>query len=265
MQKIVFNGHYLMYIDTAVAGYWRALGMPYHETMEALGGDLFVRKATLEYEASARYDEQLAVGVRCGRIGNSSLAFAAAVFRGEQRLVHGELVYVHADPATQKSQAVPQVLRDWFTAFEAGEPMSVVTVGEWQALGDEARRLRRTVFQEEQGIAAHLMVDAADEAAVHAVARNRLGLAIAGGRLLPAREGVAQIGRMATLASMRGAGFGRGVLEALMEAARQRGDQAVRLNAQASAIGFYARQGFQLDGDPFQEAGIPHQAMRKPL
>ena len=28
MQKIVFNGHYLMYFDTAVAGYWRALAMP---------------------------------------------------------------------------------------------------------------------------------------------------------------------------------------------------------------------------------------------
>ncbi len=39
-------------------------------------------------------------------------------------------------------------------------------------------------------------------------------------------------------------------------------DRAVRLNAQASAIGFYARQGFQLDGDLFQEAGIPHQEMR---
>ena len=28
-QKIVFNSHYLMYFDTAVAGYWRALAMPY--------------------------------------------------------------------------------------------------------------------------------------------------------------------------------------------------------------------------------------------
>ena len=40
MQKIVFNGHYLMYIDTAVAGYWRALALPYHDTMVALQGDL---------------------------------------------------------------------------------------------------------------------------------------------------------------------------------------------------------------------------------
>ena len=27
MQKIVFNAHYLMYVDTAVADYWRALAM----------------------------------------------------------------------------------------------------------------------------------------------------------------------------------------------------------------------------------------------
>ena len=82
MQKIVFNGHYLMYVDTAVAGYWRALAMPYHETMEHLAGDLYVRKATLEYEGSARYDDRLAVGIRCSRIGNSSMVFQAAVFRG---------------------------------------------------------------------------------------------------------------------------------------------------------------------------------------
>src|SRR5258708_7538828 len=29
MQKIVFNGHYLTYIDTAVAEYWREIGLPY--------------------------------------------------------------------------------------------------------------------------------------------------------------------------------------------------------------------------------------------
>ena len=33
MQKIVFNAHYLMYFDTAVADYWRALALPYEEAM----------------------------------------------------------------------------------------------------------------------------------------------------------------------------------------------------------------------------------------
>ncbi len=36
-QQIVFNGHYLAYFDTAMAGYWRSLAMPYHQTMAAAG------------------------------------------------------------------------------------------------------------------------------------------------------------------------------------------------------------------------------------
>ena len=88
-QKIVFNGHYLMYFDTAMTAYWRALALPYAETMESLGGDLYVRKATLEYHASARQDDVLDIGMRCARIGTSSILFAGAVFRQGQLLVSG--------------------------------------------------------------------------------------------------------------------------------------------------------------------------------
>ena len=56
MQKIVFNAHYLMYFDTAIADYWRAMALPYEEAMLSLGGDLYVRKATVEFNASARVD-----------------------------------------------------------------------------------------------------------------------------------------------------------------------------------------------------------------
>ena len=140
MQKIVFNGHYLMYFDTAVGGYWRALAMPYHDTMEQLQGDLYVRKATLEYLGSARYDEKLKVGITCKRIGNSSLVFSAAVFRSEQCLVHGELVYVFADPATQTSRPVPDALRQVLQAFEAASPCSMCS---WVTGRRTARRPRR--------------------------------------------------------------------------------------------------------------------------
>ena len=111
-QKIVFNAHYLMYFDTAVAGYWRALALPYAESMESLGGDLYVRKATIEYHGSARYDDRLDVGMRCARIGNSSIQFLGGVFRGDELLVEGELIYVFADPHTQTSRPVPPALRE---------------------------------------------------------------------------------------------------------------------------------------------------------
>jgi len=68
---------------------------------------------------------------------------------------------------------------------------------------------------------------------------------------------------MATLASMRGAHLGRAVLEQLLDAARARGDRGVMLQAQASAVSFYERLGFQRQGEPYEEAGIPHQEMRR--
>ena len=107
MQKIVFNAHYLMYFDTAVADYWRELALPYEESMHALQGDLYVRKATVDFHASGRVDDVLDVAMRCARIGNSSILFEGALFRGEQFLVGCDLVYVFADPATQTSRPVP--------------------------------------------------------------------------------------------------------------------------------------------------------------
>ena len=50
-QQIVFNSHYLTYFDTAVAGYWRALAMPYAATMQSLGGDILLVAKTLEADA----------------------------------------------------------------------------------------------------------------------------------------------------------------------------------------------------------------------
>lgn len=263
MQKIVFNGHYLMYMDTAVAGYWRAMAMPYHETMELLQGDLYVRKATVEYHASAHYEDRLDVGMKCARIGNSSMGFAAGIFRGDELLISGELVYVFADPSTQTSQPVPQQLRDALAAFERGEPMLDVRTGTWDALGREAQALRTAVFVDEQKIPAELEWDAADANAVHAVAYNRFGMALGTGRLLEHAPGVAKIGRMAVRHDMRGAGIGAAILDALVGVARGRGECEVLLHAQRSAEGFYRRHGFAARGEPFDEAGIAHVAMAR--
>jgi YbgC/YbaW family acyl-CoA thioester hydrolase len=264
-QKIVFNAHYLMYFDTAVAGYWRALALPYAQTMESLGGDLYVRKATVEYHGSARYDDQLEIGMRCGRIGSSSLLFEGAVFRGDDLLINGELVYVFADPRTQTSRPVPQSLRDVLQGFEAGQGMVEVRVGNWDELGREASAIRTAVFVEEQRIPAEMEWDVADATSVHAVAYNRFGLPLATGRLLQHVPGVAKIGRMAVSQSLRGSGVGRHVLEGLMKAARARGDREVLLHAQKSAAPFYARAGFVPRGAEFEEAGIPHIEMVRAL
>ena len=264
-QKIVFNAHYLMYIDSAIAGYWRALALPYASSMEHLGGDLYVRKATLEYEGSARYDDVLDVGMRCARVGNSSILFSAGVFRQEQLLVSGELVYVFADPHTQTSKPVPPALREVLAAFEAGEGMIDVRLGDWAALGAHAEAIRTEVFIDEQKIPKEMEWDEADRHCVHAVAFNRLGMPLATGRLLQEAPRIARVGRMASLQSLRSSGVGRRVLDALIDAARARGDAEVVLHAQTSAAPFYARAGFAARGAVFEEAGIAHIEMTRAL
>jgi len=264
-QKIVFNGHYLMYFDTALAGYWRALALPYMETMEYLGGDVYLRKASLEYAASAHYDDVLEIGMRSLRIGNSSLLFAAAALRGEQILVQGELVYVFADPATQTSKPVPHELRELLAAFEAGKSIVEVRVGAWAELGADAKRIRDAVFVQEQHIAAEREWDDADAACLHGVAYNRFGMALATGRLLEHVPGVAKIGRLSVVRAMRGSGIGRTLLDALMRAGRDRGYREAVLHAQTSAARFYRRAGFVERGPQFDEVGIPHVEMVRAL
>jgi YbgC/YbaW family acyl-CoA thioester hydrolase len=264
-QQVVFNVHYLMYFDTALSAYWRALAMPYAQTMVSLGGDLYMRKATLDYVGSARYDDVLDVGVRCERIGTTSMTFNTAVFRQERCLVHGELVYVFADPATQTPRPVPAVLRETMLAFEAGEAMVRVQVGTWNEMRAAAQALRFEVFVDEQKVPLEMEADAADASAVHAVARNRFGLTLATGRMLQAVPGVARLGRMAVTKTLRGGGVGGLVLEALLQAARARGDRHAVLHAQLTAVPFYLRAGFVFNGPEFEEAGIAHVEMIKTL
>ena len=239
--------------------------LPYAEAMQALGGELYVRKATLEFVASARMDDEVDVALRCERIGHTSMTMTGAIFRGERALVGAEIVYVFADPATQTARPVPAALRELIQRYEAGQEVLRVVTGRWSALERDAAPLRRAVFVGEQGIPESEEWDAADATALHAVAINALGQAVGTGRLLAAEPGVGKIGRMAVHRALRGTGVGARVLAALIEAARTRGDHTLRLSAQRTAMGFYQRQGWQCVGEPYDEVGIPHQTMERRL
>ena len=128
MQKIVFNGHYLTYIDTAIAEYWRDIGLPYpHGYVDRYGNDIFLRKATVEYLGSARYDDVLAVLTRVARLGKTSMTFAFEIHREDPApaagpLVTAELVYVNADPATMKAVSLPADVRERVQRYEKVPP-----------------------------------------------------------------------------------------------------------------------------------------------
>ncbi len=131
---------------------------------------------------------------------------------------------------------------------------------DWEAARADASRIRTLVFVEEQGVPVDIEMDDKDAACVHALAYVE-GRAIGTGRLLP--DG--HIGRMAVLKDCRTRGVGGAILAALLAEARRRGIPEAVLAAQTHALGFYRKHGFREVGPIFEEAGIPHQEMRRGL
>jgi predicted GNAT family N-acyltransferase len=131
----------------------------------------------------------------------------------------------------------------------------------WDEARAKASPIRFSVFVEEQRVPIEIEWDDQDAGSLHALAYSGAGDPIATGRLLA--DG--HIGRMAVLKEWRGKGVGGAMLERLIGIARERGDQQIELFAQTHALEFYRRYGFVEHGEIFQEAGIPHQAMRKNL
>jgi predicted GNAT family N-acyltransferase len=139
--------------------------------------------------------------------------------------------------------------------------MMEIRLMSWSEAKIEASRIRFAVFVEEQGVPREIELDEHDEPSLHALASVDDGTVVGTGRLLA--DG--HIGRMAVSRESRGSGVGGAILEALVEAARRRGDREVVLSAQTHALGFYRRHGFVEQDGVYEEAGIPHQSMRRAL
>jgi acyl-CoA thioester hydrolase len=122
-QGIVFNGNYFLYFDVAITEYWRAIGIDYPDgIVKTYGTDLYAVKASAEYHGSAEFDDILDIHGRTARLGRSSMQFLLEIWRGDEHLVSGELIYVNADPASRKSVHLPELLRQKITAYEREIP-----------------------------------------------------------------------------------------------------------------------------------------------
>ncbi len=116
-QGIVFNVNYFLYFDVAMTEWLRALGLQGDVTM-----DFFTVHAEADYKGSARFDEMLEIGARCARLGRTSMTIEAAIFRGDDLLTTGKLIYVHADRETQAKTPLPDDFIARVLDFEKAAP-----------------------------------------------------------------------------------------------------------------------------------------------
>jgi predicted GNAT family N-acyltransferase len=127
----------------------------------------------------------------------------------------------------------------------------------------DIRRVRFTVFVDEQNVPPELEMDDRDDACLHWLARDTAGSAVGTVRLDIENNG--KVGRLAVLAEARRRGVGRALMEHLHTAARERGLSRIWCHAQISAVPFYRRLGYRITSEPFDEAGIEHVTMELAL
>ncbi len=119
--------------------------------------------------------------------------------------------------------------------------------------------IRREVFCVEQGVSEDLEIDGRDPECRHyllRVDRRTVGAA----RVRPVEPGVAKIERVAILEAYRGRGLGFALMRHVL---RELGRDRAVLHAQAHSESFYRALGFTTEGEPFEEAGIPHVRMTR--
>ncbi|MEM9756317.1 MAG: GNAT family N-acetyltransferase [Pseudomonadota bacterium] len=120
--------------------------------------------------------------------------------------------------------------------------------------------IRRTVFIDEQQIPEAEEWDDYDATALHILAEDAHGPA--GTARLIAAGTVAKIGRVAVLRAYRGTGLGRALMTMALQIGKSQGFEVAALDAQLSAVAFYARLGFVAEGPEFDDgSGILHRRM----
>ncbi|BAU14595.1 acetyltransferase, GNAT family [Leptolyngbya sp. NIES-3755] len=117
--------------------------------------------------------------------------------------------------------------------------------------------IRISVFQDEQGVDPALEFDGLDEAATHFLTyEGNRPIGTARVRFLDSRT--AKLERVAVLADRRKYGIGRKIVETALEFLANKNISDLRIHAQISVVAFYQKLGFVTEGEPFDEAGIPH-------
>jgi acyl-CoA thioester hydrolase len=112
-QGVLFNAHYLAYIDHTVTELWRAAYGGY-QTMLDRGVDIVVAEATLRFRGSARFDEEIALEALVTHLGTTSMSTDHRFTRTSDRapLLEAQTRHVWVDRATAAKTPIP----DWARA-----------------------------------------------------------------------------------------------------------------------------------------------------
>ena len=132
------------------------------------------------------------------------------------------------------------------------------------AIYKDALKIRYAVFVNEQGVSEEEEIDSLEDKTEHIVLYVD-GKPVATARIYDLGENTFKVQRVAVLKDARGIGYGAVIMTEAEKRVQELGGQKITLGAQNSAIPFYEKLAFNVEGEEFMDAGIPHHTMSKNL
>jgi acyl-CoA thioester hydrolase len=117
--RIVHHTEYFVWFEVARTELLRSVGLPYTE-IQKRGFGIPLVEAFANYKAPARYDDEVEVKVRVGKIGRSSLRLDYEVAKqpGRELLCTGHTVHVFVG-GDGKPKKVPDDLRERLSSWSS--------------------------------------------------------------------------------------------------------------------------------------------------
>jgi len=119
-QKIVYNSHYLTFLDVSIFELFDAIGFNQEKYIKETNNEFHTVRAVVEYKAPATLGDTIEVLTRIKKIGNSSITFQQEIYLHEsyKLLATGEIVWVNTNQVEMVPTTVPDYLRQLLKDYQ---------------------------------------------------------------------------------------------------------------------------------------------------
>ena len=119
-QKIVYNSHYLTFLDVSIFEFFDAIGFNQEEYIKETNNEFHTVRAVVEYKAPATLGDTIEVLTRIKKIGNSSITFQQEIYlhESDKLLATGEIVWVNTNQEEMIPTSVPDNLRQLLKDYQ---------------------------------------------------------------------------------------------------------------------------------------------------
>ena len=119
-QRIVYNSHYLTFLDVSIFEFFDAIGFDQEEYIKKTNNEFHTVKAVVEYKFPATLGDTVEVFTRIKNIGNSSITFQQEIYllNSNKLIATGEIIWVNTNQAEMKPTRVPDSLRNLLKEYQ---------------------------------------------------------------------------------------------------------------------------------------------------